>query len=104
MNALQKALEGKENFLSVHLRDYYLLEYPDDEDGAGIRPDVTFGTLADVLIHCEANAAYVVIGEADTLIRERLFAGLAEGIGVECDVVYDQWGKPDNDIRNTLHI
>jgi len=73
------------------LRDWYIDHFPDDELGFEIDPEATFQGLFEAL-DCYRNV-YDYIGVGDSVIRERLFEGLALFIDADYDYIYDQWMK-----------
>jgi hypothetical protein len=75
----------------MNLREFYLAKYPSDDMGAGINPTATFAGLLNQLIVGGDVYAYLYV--YDSIIRERLFEGLAEELNVKYDYVYDLWIK-----------
>jgi hypothetical protein len=73
------------------IREYYLTKYPTDELGVELNQTPTFAGLLNQLI--VGGDVYRYIGVADSIIRERLFEGLAEELNVKYDYVYDLWIK-----------
>lgn len=71
------------------IKQWYCNEYPEDEMGEGINPDITFEDLFNVLDNYQN--VYEALGVDDSIIRERAFAKLATIMGVEYDYIYDQW-------------
>ena len=76
---------AKETFL----RDWYMKTYPTDECGRYINNGATFYGLFETLD--ARKDVYDYIGEADSVIRERLFTKLAEIMDVDYSYIYDQW-------------
>lgn len=75
------------------LRDYYMSEFPEDDMGQEIHPDATFMGLFEALDNYEDVYEYI-FGDpmgGDSLVRERIFAGLAEVMKVDYEYIYDQW-------------
>ena len=72
-----------------HLREFYLSNHPSDELGEEINPNTNFVGLLNCL-H-EGNDVYEYIGVSDSIIRERLFEGLAYQLNSSYDYVYDLW-------------
>lgn len=71
------------------IRAWYHASYPTDDAWNRIDRDVTFGDLFDALdYHLDV---YKTIGEADSVIRERCFAELAEITRMSYDEIYRQW-------------
>lgn len=70
------------------IRDFYMWKYPQDELGAELS-DVSFGDLLAALV--AKRDVYEVIGEGDSIIRERLFERLADLVGVGYDTIYELW-------------
>jgi len=75
----------------MNLREFYLAKYPSDDMGDGINPTATFAGLLNQLIVGGDVYAYLYV--YDSIIRERLFEGLAEELNVKYDYVYDLWIK-----------
>ena len=75
----------------VSLKYWYLFNYPTDELGLEINENATFVGLLNVL-H-EGGEVYDYFGVGDSIIRERLFEGLAKQINKPYDYVYDLWLK-----------
>ncbi len=73
------------------LREYYLTKYPTDELGVELNETPTFAGLLNQLI--VGGDVYKYIGVGDSIIRERLFEGLAEELNVKYDYVYELWLK-----------
>jgi len=71
------------------LRAWYIRNYPDDELGKEINPDADFEGLFETLDNYQDVYDYFEV--EDSIVRERLFARLAEIMGCDYDVVYDQW-------------
>lgn len=77
------------NAMDVKLRNWYMENFPTDELGNDINPDATFQDLLDALEFWWD--VYEIIGVGDSVIRERLFAGLAEITGVNYEHIYEKW-------------
>jgi hypothetical protein len=82
-----------------NLREFYLNNYPTDELGMEINENVTFAGLLNQLII--DGDVYKYIGVGDSIIRERLFEGLANELGTSYDYVYDLWMN-ENPIRKEI--
>lgn len=82
-----------------YLREFYLNNYPTDELGVEINPNASFAGLLNQLII--DGDVYDYIGVGDSIIRERLFEGLAEELGTSYDYVYNLWVN-ENPIRNEI--
>ena len=73
--------------------DFYTAKYPSDVCGLDLDRSKTFNDLYDALKAKED--VYAVIGIADSIVRERLFAELADLLNVKYDVIYDLWLERD---------
>ena len=73
----------------MELRQYYMNLYPTDDMGYDISSDATWVGLLKTLN--VGNEVYDYIGVVDSLVRERLFEGLSEVIGVSYDEIYNKW-------------
>lgn len=80
---------GNVKTLSSGLRRYYVETFPTDDMGTDINPKATFRGLYKALE--EHKDVYEYIGVGDSLVRERLFAELAEIKGVKYNTIYDMW-------------
>jgi hypothetical protein len=71
------------------IREFYVKNYPTDDMGKGINPTATFAGLLNQLI--VGGDVYKYLSVYDSIIRERLFEGLAEELEVEYEYVYNLW-------------
>jgi hypothetical protein len=74
----------------MNIKEFYLNEYPTDELGIELIGTSTFVGLLDVL-HNNTKDVYDYIGVGDSLVRERVFARLAEILEMPYDYVYNLW-------------
>lgn len=75
--------------MKANVKQWYVSKYPQDELGKRINESITF---ADVLLGiAQGEDAYYIIGVSDSLIRERIFAEIAERMGCEYEIVYNIW-------------
>jgi hypothetical protein len=84
--------------MEMSLREFYTQNYQDDEMGTEIYSENTFSDLYTVLIM--GLDVYSLIGVSDSIIRERLFAGLADIKNVPYSEIYELWLNPS--ISNEL--
>ena len=88
-----EAMQSGKRFAKPELQDYlidwYNQEFPDDELSQYIHNTATFQGLLDAIE--SGNSVYVYVGIGDSVVRERLFTGLAMCIGVCYQVIYDKW-------------
>ena len=71
------------------LKSWYADNFPADELGLELNPSATFDGLFDVL-DCHGDV-YDYMGVGDSVIRERLFWGLALYIDADYGYILDQW-------------
>ena len=71
------------------IKQWYCEQYPEDEMGEEINPEITFEDLFDVLDNYQD--VYEALGVDDSTIRERVFCRLATIMGVEYEYIYEQW-------------
>ena len=64
-------------------------KYPQEELGKRINESATFASVLLGMAH--GADVYNIIGVADSLIRERIFAEIAERMGCDYDEVYSIW-------------
>ena len=74
----------------TRLKDWYHEHYEDDPIWEDMDDDATFIGLFHALDRHEDVYDYVG-GDADSVVRERLFHQLADMLGCDYDVVYYQW-------------
>jgi hypothetical protein len=79
--------------LQKSIKEYYVNEFPTDDEGFKIEPDANFAGLNMVLN--EGDDVYEYLGVSDSLVRERVFEKLSEILGVDYDVVYNMWLSGD---------
>ena len=81
--------KDEHSFLGTYVRDWYVTKFPEDPIGEELPFSLTFQDIADALPKGEV---YDVMGDAtDSVIRERVFAELADIYGVGYGVVYNAW-------------
>lgn len=74
------------------VKDWYIETFPTDELGEGLNADVTFENVFEALDAYQD--IYIVLGgNADSVIRERVFTRLAQIMHVDYDYIYEQWLK-----------
>ena len=71
------------------IREFYVAKYPTDDMGDGINPTATFAGLLNQLII--GGDVYEYLNVYDSIIRERLFEGLAKELNVKYEYVYNLW-------------
>jgi hypothetical protein len=71
------------------IREFYVKNYPSDDMGDGINPTATFAGLLNQLII--GGDVYEYLNVYDSIIRERLFEGLANELNVKYEYVYNLW-------------
>jgi hypothetical protein len=75
---------------NTNIKEWYMEEYPDDEVGATLNDDITFEGLFETLDSYGDVYEYLG-GAADSVVRERCFAKLAEIMQVDYSYIYEQW-------------
>lgn len=73
----------------MNVREFYVKNYPTDDMGKGINPEATFAGLLNQLI--VGGDVYEYLYVYDSIVRERLFEGLAEELNVKYEYVYNLW-------------
>jgi hypothetical protein len=71
------------------IKEFYLSNYPTDEVGNEIDANATFKGLFHILDTYEDVYKYISI--ADSIIRERIFEKLANEMGIDYNIIYNQW-------------
>ena len=76
--------------MTENVKDWYIERYPSDMIGHNLNDDVTFALLEFTMN--KGVDVYETLGDGiDSIVRERIFAELAERKGVEYEVIYDLW-------------
>lgn len=79
------------------LYDFYKSEYPEDSEIVeDLNKHATFQDAFECL-QCGFDF-YTFMGVPDSIVRERIFQGLAELMGCDYDYIYDQWLNHSKDI------
>jgi len=72
------------------IRTWYIKTYPTDDVGHTLDPTVTFADLWQALK--DGVCIYATLGgDADNVVRERVFAQLAALLGTDYDRIYTLW-------------
>ena len=75
---------------TIKIKPWYAQAYPTDEAGSTLDPTVTFADLYHALR--AGTCVYATLGgTADSIIRERIFAALADFLDVNYDYIYNLW-------------
>jgi len=78
--------------LDQNIKNWYSSNYNDSYANDYLNPDATFQGLMNALTLKQNIYSYLFIdGEADSIIRENVFAKLAEIKNVDYDVIYQKW-------------
>ena len=99
----RKQMNEAVNELNKRVRAWYLKTFPDDEAGADIDKTLTWKKLRDAINNGLGSDIYRVIGVGDSVIRERVFEGLADVLRTTFDNVYDAW-EVNKPYRTPDHI
>lgn len=74
------------------IKAWYAQAYPTDNVGSTLDPTVTFADLYDALR--AGTCVYATLGgNADSIVRERIFAALANFLDVDYNHIYNLWSK-----------
>lgn len=76
--------------MNTNIKEWYMEEYPNDKVGLTLNDDITFEGLFEVLDSYGDVYEYLG-GDADSVVRERCFAKLAEIMQVDYSYIYEQW-------------
>lgn len=109
LNNLKQSIEPKTSDidLSHKVRDWYTTTYPTDEVGKTLDPGTTFSEILDNLAY-PGNWGGVDVydllgGDADSVIRERVFQKLSEITGFSYENIYYSWlGESKNTADNSI--
>lgn len=72
-----------------NIKQWYITTYPTDDLGQDLNGDALFKDLYRALDYGED--IYRLFGVHDSLVRERLFARLADIIDCDYEDIYSQW-------------
>ena len=77
---------------TIKIKTWYAQAYPTDDVGLTLDPDVTFADLYHALQ--AGTCVYATLGGiADSIVRERVFAALADFLDVDSNHIYNLWSK-----------
>jgi len=74
---------------SMKVAVWYKKNFPTDELGDEINPSLTFMKCFSEMT--DGKEIYKVLGVGDSIVRERVFSGIADAFKVDYDTVYDVW-------------
>ena len=80
----------KHSTLETLVKDWYLDAYASDTLGEELNDKITFKDIAESI---PAGTVYETLGVGDSVIRERVFAELADVLGVGYGVLSDAWSN-----------
>lgn len=76
--------------MTMTIKTWYTKAYPTDNVGLTLDPAVTFADLYHALQ--AGTCVYATLGgNADSIARERIFAGLADFLDVDSGHIYNLW-------------
>lgn len=84
----KKEIKLNKKYKEESVKSWYKKEYPTDELGDDINSNIDFATLYDRL---GKEDFYAMIGNIDSIVRERIFDRLAELNNVSYDTIYNKW-------------
>ena len=70
--------------------EWYMETYPADPEGEEIDSNITFEQLE------KTGFAYAIVGDVDSIVRERIMEELSKRLGVDYDAVYERWLANEN--------
>ena len=73
-----------------NIKEWYQSEFHEDEFGTQINPEATFEELKNNLTN-----VYDYLKVYDSIIRERVFVGLADRMNIDYIDIYNKWLKID---------
>lgn len=77
----------------TNVREWYIETYPDDREmGETLNEETTFYDVFYALDTYE-DVYDVIGGDADSVVRERVFEALAKIMNTDYEEIYDQWLK-----------
>jgi hypothetical protein len=79
----------KNKNMNSKVKTWYVKQFPSDSLGFEINPKITFTNILFCLINKED--VYPPLEVNDSLLRERVFAEIADRLGVEYKDVYNLW-------------
>jgi len=85
------------NDLDMNIKDWYIKTYPSDLLGETLNDTTTFKDLNNLLDSGKDDIYKLLGGDADSVIRERIFEKLSEIEEVEYDEIYYRWLRMEND-------
>ena len=92
-------------FVQSKVKAVYQLMYPTDTLGDSLRPELSFKDVAQAM--SEGKEFYGIVfadGNADSIVRERIFLLLSELYGVTYDVFYNAWLRPETNLKHIKEL
>ena len=81
------------------VRKWYMKNFPTDNLGKEIKKGLTFADVMFGLAY-QRNNIYEVIGEVDSIIRERIFGELSKIMGCSYNKIYYLWlGRDEKGVK-----
>lgn len=76
-----------------NIKQWYVSSYPQDEAGQNIAPNLSFQDIVNTMNDNKDFYGVIEVPGSfiDTLVRERIFAQIAELYGVEYNIIYNKW-------------
>lgn len=84
-------LENLIQKLSISIKEWYIISYPNDNLGTTLSSTATFLDLNNLLNSRKGDVYKLLGGESDSIIRERCFMKLSELTEQEYDTIYTKW-------------
>ena len=72
-----------------NLKQWYMRKYPSDELGEEIRDNITSIDVW-VALNCHQDL-YSVLGDVDSVVRERIFEKMSRDLHCKYDDIYNLW-------------
>lgn len=92
VNEKLSKLENSTEKLNVSIKNWYIKNYPSDELGTTLSPNITFLDLNNLLNSGKGKDIYEFLGcYSDSIIRERCFQKLAELTNKDYSEIYYKW-------------
>lgn len=81
--------------MNTNVQNWYVNQYPTDNLGWSINDKITFNDVYNCLKQHKDIYELISDGECDSLMRERIFAELADKLNKPYEYIYNLWLNTD---------
>jgi len=91
------------NLKELNMKNFYMTNYPTDNVGSTLSAEPNFYNLLDGMQQ-GIDVYNIMGGNADSLVRERIFIKLSDTMGVDYDIIFNLWLDARKDTYVNEHV